>query len=129
MHVEQQGWQSIRMNRWMGMRVYGHYGSQILVFSTIGGDEREYKNNGMLDALGHHLEAGKVKFFCVNSVNHESWYNKQAHPRHRGWRRPMTAATAPIGAVPSFNRNAGPRGTATTPTGPPSGAAQQPNSP
>ena len=85
MHVEQHGWPSPRVNRWMGLRVYGHYGSPILVFPTSGGDEREYEGQGMLDALGHHVEAGKVKLFCVNSVNHESWYNKQAHPRHRSW--------------------------------------------
>src|SRR3989442_1250903 len=74
MHVEQHGWPSPRVNRWMGLRVYGHYGSPILVFPTSGGDEREYEGQGMLDALGHHVEAGKVKLFCVNSVNHESWY-------------------------------------------------------
>ena len=69
----------------MGINVYGHYGSPIVVFPTSGGDENEYAGQGMIDALGHHIDAGRVKFFCVNSVNNESWYNKQAHPRHRSY--------------------------------------------
>jgi esterase/lipase superfamily enzyme len=39
----------------------------------------------MIDALGHHIDGGKVKIFCVNSLNNESWYNNQAHPRHRSY--------------------------------------------
>ena len=33
----------------------------------------------------HHIDSGRVKFYCVNSVNNESWYDKQAHPRHRSY--------------------------------------------
>jgi esterase/lipase superfamily enzyme len=73
----------------MGMRVYGHWGSPLLVFPTSGGDEWEYERQGMLDALGHHVEGGKVKLFCVASVNHQSWYDKGAHPRHRSYVQAM----------------------------------------
>ena len=37
----------------------------------------------MIDGLGHHLQAGRVKIFCVNSVTNESWYNKNIHPADR----------------------------------------------
>ena len=57
-----------------------------LVFPTSGGDEWEFEGQGMLDALGHHMDGGKVKLFCVNSVNNQSWYDKGAHPRHRSLR-------------------------------------------
>ena len=85
MHQEQHGWRSPRLDRQMNIRVYGHYGAPILAFPTSGGDEREYEGQGMIPALAHHIDAGRVKFYCVSSVNNESWYDKQAHPRHRSW--------------------------------------------
>ncbi len=85
MHVEQHGWYSQRVERQMNVRVYGHYGSPIVVFPTSGGDEREYEGQGMFEALSHHVDSGRVKFYCINSVNNDSWYNQQAHPRHRSW--------------------------------------------
>lgn len=82
---EHHRWYSPRVGKEMDILVYGHYGYPIVVFPTSGGDQREYEGQGMIDALAHHIDAGKVKLFCINSVNNESWYNKQAHPRHRSW--------------------------------------------
>lgn len=85
MNVEQHHWYTGRLGREMGVRVYGHYGAPLLVFPTSGGDEREYEGQGMIAALAHHIDAGRVKVFAISSVNNESWYNKQAHPRHRSY--------------------------------------------
>lgn len=85
MNQEHHHWYSHRLGREMGIRVHGHYGAPILAFPTSGGDEWEYEGQGMISALAHHLEGGRVKFFCVNSVNNESWYNKGAHPLHRSY--------------------------------------------
>ena len=63
MNQEHHRWYSHRLGREMGLRVHGHYGSPILVFPTSGGDEWEYENQGMIAALGHHVDAGRVKFF------------------------------------------------------------------
>ena len=89
MHREHHRWFSPRLGRDMNIEIYGHYGQPVVVFPTSGGDEREYAGQGMMDALGHHIEAGRVKFYCVNSVNNQSWYDKQAHPRHRSWLQSM----------------------------------------
>jgi esterase/lipase superfamily enzyme len=89
MKVEQHHWYTHRLGREMGIRVYGHYGAPILVFPTSGGDEREYEGQGMIGALAHHIEAGRVKFYCIDSVNNQSWYDKQAHPRHRSYLQAM----------------------------------------
>jgi len=89
MHREHHRWFSHRLGRDMDVLVYGHYGYPIVAFPTSGGDHREYEGQGMIDALGHHIDAGKVKFFCVNSVNNESWYNRHAHPRHRSYLQAM----------------------------------------
>jgi len=84
----------------MGVRVYGNYGWPILVFPTSGGDEREYEGQGMFDAVGHHVDAGRVKVFCVASVNHDSWLNQGAHPRHRSWMQAMYDAYVADEVVP-----------------------------
>ena len=84
----------------MGIRVHGHYGQPLLVFPTSGGDEWEYEGQGMISALQHHIDAGRVKFFCVNSVNNESWYNKAAHPRHRSYMQAMYDAYVAFEVVP-----------------------------
>lgn len=89
MNHEHHGWYSPRLGREMGINVYGHYGSPIVVFPTSGGDEYEYAGQGMIAALAHHIEAGRVKFFCISSVNNDSWYDKQAHPRHRSYLQAM----------------------------------------
>jgi len=83
MESESHRWYSDRIGRDVHVRVYGHFGQPILVFPTSGGDEREYEGQGMFDTLGHHVQAGRVKFFCVSSVNNDSWYNKSIHPADR----------------------------------------------
>ena len=89
MKQEHHRWYSERLGREMGINVYGHYGYPILVFPTSGGDESEYANQGMIDAVAGPIDAGKARFFCVGSVNDESWYDKTAHPRHRSYVQAM----------------------------------------
>jgi esterase/lipase superfamily enzyme len=100
MNQEHHRWYTHRLGREMGLRVHGHYGLPILVFPTSGGDEWEYENQGMVSALGHHVDAGRVKFFCVSSVNNDSWYNKQAHPRHRSYLQAMYDAYVAFEVAP-----------------------------
>jgi esterase/lipase superfamily enzyme len=89
MHQEYHRWYTHRLGREMGVRVHGHYGPPAIVFPTSGGDEWEYDNQGMVAHLARHIDAGRVKLFCVNSVNNESWYNRGAHPRHRSYLQSM----------------------------------------
>jgi esterase/lipase superfamily enzyme len=83
MHRDHYRWHSPRLNREMAVLVYGHWGAPVLAFPTSGGDEREMEQQGMIDALGGALDAGRIKIFSVGSVNQESFYNRAAHPAHR----------------------------------------------
>ena len=85
MHREHHRWYTERLGRDMDILVYGHYGPPLVAFPTSGGDHREYEGQGMIDALAHHIEAGRVKVFCVDAMNNQSWYDKGAHPRHRSY--------------------------------------------
>jgi esterase/lipase superfamily enzyme len=112
----------------MGMRVYGHWGSPLLVFPTSGGDEWEYERQGMLEALGRHVEEGRVKLFCVSSVNNESWYNQGAHPRHRSYMQAMYDSYVAEEVAPFIHDHCQTAGIAVTTAGASFGAYHAANS-
>ena len=85
MNREYHHWWSHRVGMEMGVVVYGHYGMPLIGFPTSAGDEWELENQGMIGALAPLIDAGRVKFFSVNSINHASFYNKRAHPFHRSY--------------------------------------------
>jgi esterase/lipase superfamily enzyme len=128
MLVEHHGWHSPCLGQEMGIQVYGHYGAPLLVFPTSGGDEHEYAGQGMIAALAHHIDAGRVKFFCVNSVNNDSWYNKQAHPRHRSYRQALYDAYIASEVVPFIYDHCRTPGLPITTTGTSFGAYHAANS-
>jgi esterase/lipase superfamily enzyme len=128
MKVEHHVWHSVRLGRDMGIRVYGHYGAPILVFPTSGGDEWEYERQGMVEALAGPVDDGKVKLFCVNSVNNQSWYDKSAHPRHRSYMQAMYDAYAAYEVAPFIHTSCGTPGIPITTTGASFGAYHAANS-
>ena len=128
MHVEHHGWHSSRLDRGLGVRVYGHWGAPFLVFPTSGGDEWEYERMGMVEALAHHVDGGKIKLFCVGSVNNESWYNTGAHPRHRSYVQAMYDAYIAEEVVPFIHDHCQTPGIAITTTGASFGAYHAANS-
>jgi esterase/lipase superfamily enzyme len=54
-------------------------------FSTSAGDESELEGQSMVGALAEFIDAGRIKFYTVNSINGLSFYNKSAHPFHRSY--------------------------------------------
>ena len=73
--------------------VFGHGGTPYIVFPTSMGAFFEYEDRGMIGALAEKLEHGAVQLFCVSSVDSESFYAKQIHPRH------ASSATLPTNAI------------------------------
>ena len=87
MHIDHRYWHSPRLEHDMGLAIFGHWGLPVLAFPTSHGDEWELQRNGLIDAMAEHINAGRVKVFCVGSNNHESFLNSGAHPFHRSWRQ------------------------------------------
>lgn len=58
-----------------GVAAYGHWGRPVLVFPAERGDAGEFERRGMVAAVGDLLAAGRVKLYCVDSLDHESWSN------------------------------------------------------
>jgi esterase/lipase superfamily enzyme len=80
------GWHSPRLNKHMEIASYGHYGFGLLLVPTAAADYLEYERFQLIKVLEPYINAGKVKVFSINSINTESWLNRQMHPRHKSIR-------------------------------------------
>jgi esterase/lipase superfamily enzyme len=83
MNREYHHWHSPRLNRKMEMLVFGHAGAKVLVFPTRDGRFWEYEKLGLVQSLAHKIEAGHLQLFCIDSVDHESFYCNWNHPSGR----------------------------------------------
>lgn len=79
-------WWSPSLNKEMEVAVYGHYGYALLMFPTAAADFLEYERFNLIDSISWFINEGKVKVFSINSINKESWLNRQMHPSHRAIR-------------------------------------------
>ncbi len=91
----QEEFYSAALGRPMAMRVYGHAGKPCLVFPSQDGRPWDFEGFGMIGPCLPHLEAGRLKLYCVDSIDGETWANAQAHPRgrierHESWFRYLT---------------------------------------
>jgi esterase/lipase superfamily enzyme len=65
----------------------------VLAFPAEGGDAGEFERRGVVNAIGGLLEAGRVKLYCVDSFDRESWSNQaipleeraQRHGIYENW--------------------------------------------
>ena len=74
---------SWELGREMEALLFGHSGIPALVFPTSMGRFFDFEERGMVLALAPKIERGELQLFCVDSVDKESWYNKEVHPRAR----------------------------------------------
>ena len=61
-------WHSEGMGHGVRVVRWGHWGQPLLLFPTGGGDAEEAERNGLIRAIGHMIEAGKVKVYTVDSI-------------------------------------------------------------
>jgi esterase/lipase superfamily enzyme len=54
---------------------YGHWGRPVLAFPTEQGKATDFYHNGLVDALSGLLDSGRLKLYCVDSYDAESWSN------------------------------------------------------
>jgi len=83
MHREyHKGWSS-RLGRDMELLIFGHGGVPVVVFPTSQGRFHEFEDRGLVAAVAGKLEAGEIQLWCLDSVDAESWYNRNVPPRWR----------------------------------------------
>jgi esterase/lipase superfamily enzyme len=67
----------------MELLVFGHAGLPVIVFPTSGGRFFEFEDRGLIGAAAGKIDAGQLQLICVDSVDMESWYNRNVPPRWR----------------------------------------------
>ena len=87
MKREYHRWFSPSLDRDMELLVFGHGGARVLVFPTSQGRFYEWEDRGMFATFAGEIERGWFQFFCVDSVDAESWYARHKHPGARAWRQ------------------------------------------
>jgi esterase/lipase superfamily enzyme len=128
MKREYHRWHSPRLGIELGVAVFGHWGSPLIGFPTSAGDEWELEGQSMIGALADFIDGGKVKFYCVNTVNGYGFYNKAAHPFHRSYVQAMFDSYLREEVVPFIYDNCQTRGIAISTMGASFGAYHAANS-
>jgi esterase/lipase superfamily enzyme len=83
MRREHHRWHANDLGRDMDVIEYGHAGWPMIVFPTSRGSVFEYEDRGMVHALADKLEWGALRLFAVGTVDAESFYANDRHPRAR----------------------------------------------
>ena len=76
-------WYSPNLNQDIDMLTFGHSGYPILLFPTSKGKYYENKDFKLIESVQHFIDSGKVKIYCPDGVDAQSWYNKDIHPADR----------------------------------------------
>lgn len=74
------------IGRDMQVLAFGHYGAPVIAFPPGGGQFFDFEDNGMIEAIAHLIEAGQLKIYCPEGLDHESWLNQEADPHWRAIR-------------------------------------------
>ena len=74
---------SKNLDREMTIRMYGSKGIPFLVFPTQDSMSDNFANFGMIDAIADFIDSGKIRLFCVDSVDKESWSDSDGDKAYR----------------------------------------------
>lgn len=86
MNVEYHKRWSRSLGQDMEIKVYGHSGQPFIVFPTSSGRFYDFEDSGMIDAAERFIRDGKVKLFCVDSIDPQSWDNTRKTPEEKARR-------------------------------------------
>jgi esterase/lipase superfamily enzyme len=59
----------------LGVIAYGHYGRPVLAFPSERGHCWDYENQGMIAAIADLIDDGRVKVYCVDTIDGQTWHD------------------------------------------------------
>jgi esterase/lipase superfamily enzyme len=89
----------------LSLVTYGHYGRPVLVFPSEAGRAWDFENNGMVEAIYDLLDAGRVKLYCVDSLDAYTWSDRTAPIEERAYRHGLYHDWLVHQAVPWIERD------------------------
>ncbi len=63
--------------------IYGTGGKVCFVFPEQNGRFHDFKDFGMVDVVQPWIDCGKIKLICLDSIDQETWSNKNGNPKER----------------------------------------------
>ena len=101
MNREYHKWYSPNLQRDMELLIFGHNGRAVLFFPTRMARFYDYENWHVIDSLHDRIYNGELQLFCVDSIDHESFYNRHVHPlvriaRHMQYERYILNEVLPL---------------------------------
>lgn len=101
MNREYHTWHSASLGQQMELLVFGHAGQPYIAFPTSSGRFFDFEDNGMVHAAERFLEEGKIRLYCVDSIDRQSWDNREKLPeekarRHNDYDRYIVDEVAPF---------------------------------
>lgn len=78
-------WHSERIGQDIALARWGALGRPVLVFPTAGGHAEEVEREGLVDACGPLLAAGRIKLYSCDSVAGQAMMAGWGSPEHRLW--------------------------------------------
>jgi esterase/lipase superfamily enzyme len=86
------------------MLVFGTWGYPVLIFPTTMGRFYESKDFKLVESVRWFVETGKIKLYCIDSVDRESWYGRHLHPGKRIWNHELYDRFLSRELVPSIQK-------------------------
>ena len=109
MDREYHRWHSPNLGQDMELLVFGQAGQPYIVFPTSSGRFFDFENNGMVHAAERFLEEGKVRLYCVDSIDPQSWDSREKGPSEKARRHNDYDQYIVQEAVPFIHRRSGSR--------------------
>jgi esterase/lipase superfamily enzyme len=71
------------LDREMEVLRFGDHGPVLLAFPTSMGRFYQWEDFGLIGSLSDRIDRGDFQIWCVDGVDHESWYAEHKHPQER----------------------------------------------
>ena len=86
MQREYHKWHSPILGKEMELLLFGTAGRPVIAFPTSFGRFYQNEDFSLVNTLSERFDAGELQMICVDSVDTESWYNRQVPPNARAER-------------------------------------------
>ena len=83
MYIRYQKMYSEMLGRDMEYKIYGHSGRPVLYIPCQDGRFYDFENFGMLDTLRPWIEDGRLTVFSIDTIDAQTWSDKNKNPRQR----------------------------------------------
>ena len=68
-------WYTQYLSRDFEMLVFGETGYPVILFPPAKGRYYDCKDHGLINSIADFIENGKIKVYCPDTVDHDSWFN------------------------------------------------------